>query len=131
MENENNNGSKPATDAQKELIKQLCNELAYSPEAASDMLDTPTVEDASQKIHYLKECKLRDAQLRLQNARVPGFEKITFAMLWKLLWTEDDVKYYKHRCQVLGTQTAFCEQYDFYKEVEAAVKKHVAEGGQQ
>jgi hypothetical protein len=131
MENENNNGSKPATDAQMQLIKQLCDELAYKPETASDMLVATTVEDASQKIHYLKECKLRDAQLRLQNAKVNGFDKITFAMLSKLVWSEEDKKYFAHRARECGLEGAFCELYDTYKRVDAAVKAHVAEGGQQ
>jgi len=131
--NENNvvNGSKPATDAQMQLIKQLCDELAYSPEAASDMLVPETVEGASQKIHYLKECKLRDAQLRLQNAKVQGFDKITFAMVYKLVWKASA----EEPLATKPSKHAFSErvtgEYTLFQQCLKDCKDYVAEGGSQ
>jgi len=128
---ENSNGSKPATDAQMQLIKQLCDELAYSPEAASDMLVPETVEGASQKIHYLKESKLRNAQLRLYNAKVQGFEKISYAMLYKQFAVPLRQKVFEANCIEHGMDEAMRFEYNVFKRAEAHTKQSVAEGGQQ
>ena len=127
--NEAGNGGSPATEAQVQLALQLYRECNYARTYAEKELRALSKTDISTHIAKLKDWKTAQQAEALQNAKVAGFDKITFAMLWKLLWTEDDVRYYKHRCMELGTETAFGEQYDFYKRVEAAVKKHVLEGG--
>jgi len=125
------NGSKPATEAQMKLLEQLCDELGFEGDARSDFLVSHTIESASQHIHYLKERKLRDAQLRLQNAKVQGFDKITFAMLYKLFAAEKRQGQFEQNCFDHGMQEAMAIELRVYKEAEAHCKAWVAEGGSQ
>lgn len=119
-----------ATEAQISLIQQLYEEMGYKERRENMELESMTREQASEHVHFLKEMKVRDQAQRSNNQRVKGFDKISHAMLFKLMWCEEEREYYAHRAREFGNVSAMCELYDGFKASEAGVKAHVEEGGQ-
>ena len=116
-----------STDAQVQLALQLYHETDYERQYSMAELHELSRDDISKHIHVVKEAKVRSQALRAQNERGAVFDKIGHAMLFKLVWGDEDRVYFKHRCQMLGLEGAMGELYETYKKCEAAVKKSVQE----
>jgi hypothetical protein len=129
MENENKNGSKPATEAQVALALQLYKECDYARKYSEAELRKLSCEDLSLHIAKVKDFKNAQSQNALEQARVNGFDKIGFGMVYKLFVSEADRQYFVHRCVLVGINEALYEQYLAYKEAADYCKTKVAEGG--
>jgi len=125
------NSGLPATDAQLNLIRQLCDELGCTPEATEKALNVQSKEAASERIHYLKESKVRDQALRSANQRVNGFDKIVYAMLYKQYVCPHRQAVFADNCATLGIARAMSMELELYNDTAAFVKAMVKEGGQQ
>lgn len=120
----------PATERQLDLIMQLQDEVGESQPETREHAGLRSRKQASSRIHYLKEKKVRETALRSANNNVPSFDKISHAMLFKLVWTEEDRRYFSHCSKIYGFVGAMTELYDTFKKSEAGVRKHVKESGQ-
>ena len=131
MESETQN-EQAATQKQKALINSLLDELAYSPEAASDAYaSADSKEKAGKLIEELLEEKRVLQEKNLLPGKVNGFDKISFAMIYKLVWADA----MEHAKKGFVTKDVFIQrvhsEYKLFKDAADYCKKAVAEGGAQ
>ena len=121
-----------ATDAQKRLLKELVDELAYPWDSASDIIaNASTKEKAAKMIDELLEEKRTLKAKDLLPGKVQSFDKICFAMVWKQVegfWLSNPA--FRPTTEA-GQQLALTEKYKQFRAAQEACKKSVAEGGQQ
>ena len=84
----NKSGFEHITEPQIELIKQLYEETQYERQYTGRALEHLTKNEAMKHIDYLKNYKARMLQDQHNQQRVNGFDKISFAMIYKLCWKE-------------------------------------------
>lgn len=120
-----------ATEAQWKLCEQLYEETGYARKYTRDDFMQLEREQASQHIAYLKECKVRDQQLRSQNQRVPQFDKIAFGLCYKLVYNNWDAVGSYAAVNNKTFMDMVVEEYFKFKDTQQHCREQVAEGGQQ
>ena len=88
-----------ATSAQWKLCYQLYEETNYSRKYDEKSFMELNREQASRHIAAVKEFKVASQGLIALNQQGIRFDKIGFAMLYKLFITEEDRQYFAHRCR--------------------------------
>ena len=129
-EEKNGEQVKLATEAQIKLILQLYTETDYVRKYTEAELRKLSCEELSVHIAKVKDWKLARSQQAIETARVSGFDKISFAMLYKCMLNDSDRQYFAHRCAFVGLNEALHEQYVQYREAADYCKQKVQEGGQ-
>jgi len=123
--------SRPATEAQVRLALQLYTETDYVRRYTEAELRKLSCVELSDHIAKVKDWKLARSQQSLEAARVSGFDKISFAMVYKLVWRDAMEKWQK---ELIGKET-FLErcnsEYQLFKEAADYCKQKVQDGGQQ
>jgi len=88
MVDENNSKAgfdeRPATEAQVQLVLQLYKECDYKRAYSEQELAAMNRAEISKHVAFVKEYKNVQQQLALQNGKVNGFDKVSFAMIYKL-----------------------------------------------
>lgn len=122
---------KLATEAQIKLIKELYEETHYKHQYTSDMLAYLTREEANKHINFLKETKVRDAQLRSQFPQNKGFDKIAFGLVYKLCRRSVKSNTEGLPPEYLNFKAWVNAEYKLFKECQKYSRKQVEEGGHQ
>lgn len=131
IEEKSSSGEAQATERQWTLCQQLYAETGYERQYTEAAFMQLTREEASKHIAFLKEYKLRAQQEALNNHKVNGFDKISFGMVYKMVWKDAIEKASKglvfredflHRCY---------EEYILFKDAAEYTKRKVAGSGQQ
>lgn len=123
------NETPEATELQLKLYLELVEETGYKRAYTPHDFMQLSREEASKAIHFLKEYKLRDQQLRGSGQRVNGFDKISFAMIYKLCWKAMREKYFEENCVDRGFYNAVIHEYEQFREAANRAKQSVQEGG--
>ena len=121
---------KLATDAQIKLIKALYEETSCKRCYDDEDLAILSREGANKHINFLKETKVRDAQLRSHYPQNNGFDKIAFGLTYKLVWRASQ----EQKMAVQPTAQHFIdvviEEYKLFKDAQKQCRAEVEEGGQ-
>jgi hypothetical protein len=105
---------KKATEAQIKLALQLYEEKNVSRRYTESELKALGTKEISDHITFM---------LNGQKAPAQPFDKICFAMVYKLFTTIDDQQYFRHKMGLNGYKEALLEQYELYKAAEEYAKK--------
>jgi hypothetical protein len=114
-----------------DLIKSLCEENGLGASDQSPWFEACTVEQASKRIFDLKEMKVRDAQLRKANEHVNGFDKITYAMVYKFVWKACSEMPLATKPSKREFSERVSGEYLLFKQCLADCKQVIEEGGSQ
>ena len=115
------------TKPQEELLAALVNELGYSGEAGSDIMASANGKEATGKlIEELLEEKRELKAHGLLSPKANGFEKITYAMIYKLCWNATHDLYTNHPELYFGFREWVAKEYAQFKDCADYCKQKVA-----